>query len=274
VDGDALGGKEASVKKRLMMALAAGALVVGMVPGVAAPVAAAGKVTCQGLVATIVGTKGPDVIYGTSGPDVIAGLGGNDRINGRAGNDIICGGPGADRLIGAAGLDRLYGNDGPDRLFGGDDPDRLYGGVGDDLLAGGAGNDHLNGMAGTDRCYQGAGTGVEISCELPDTDGDGYPDHADACPTQGDEGHGLDATGCPINFKSVCEDLGGTYDAGPVSGLPGSSGTYGPVCTWTGITLAAFQSAAYSLTAVAPCPGLNEVWSLNSDPDWAGCSLS
>ncbi len=31
----------------------------------------------------------------------------------------------------------------------------------------------------------------------PDTDGDGIPDPADACPSQGDTGYGLDTTGCP-----------------------------------------------------------------------------
>jgi hypothetical protein len=269
------GGKEASVKRRLMMAFAAGALLAVMVPGVALPVAAAGKVTCHGHVATIVGTKGPDVIIGTNGRDVIAGLGGNDIIDGRGGNDLICGGAGADRVVGAAGLDVLDGNGGPDRLFGGNGPDRLFGGVGDDVLAGQAGNDHLNGLAGIDRCYQGAGNGAQVSCELPDTDGDGYADHVDACPTQGDQGHGLDATGCPINFKSVCEDLGGTYDAGPVSGLPGYSGTLGPVCTWTGMTIPEWQSAlANSLPPVAPCSSLNGTWQANFDPDWLGCASS
>jgi Ca2+-binding RTX toxin-like protein len=78
------GGKEASMKKLFVMALGVGALLAVTVPGSAMPVAAAGKVTCQGQVATIVGTKGHDVIYGTNGPDVIAGLGGNDVINGLA----------------------------------------------------------------------------------------------------------------------------------------------------------------------------------------------
>jgi hypothetical protein len=191
------------LKKRLMMALTAGALLAAMLPGMATPVAAAGKVTCQGQVATIVGTKDPDVIYGTSGPDVIAGLGGNDRISGRGGNDIICGGGGADRITGGAGLDRLYGNAGPDRLYGNAGPDRLYGGLGDDVLAGQGGNDHLNGMAGTDTCYQNAGTGPLRSCERPDSDGDGIADHADACPARGDQGWGVDTTGCPNSPVSI-----------------------------------------------------------------------
>ncbi len=32
---------------------------------------------------------------------------------------------------------------------------------------------------------------------VPDSDGDGYPDNVDTCPTQGDQGYGLDITGCP-----------------------------------------------------------------------------
>jgi Tol biopolymer transport system component len=36
----------------------------------------------------------------------------------------------------------------------------------------------------------------ETGCQ-PDTDGDGFKDYQDACITQGDEGYGLDGTGCP-----------------------------------------------------------------------------
>jgi len=131
----------------------------------AASVAAAGKVTCGGQVATTVGTRKPDLLYGTNGPDVIAGLGGDDVIIGRGGNDLICGGAGADRLVGKKGLDRLFGNAGPDRLLGGHGLDRLFGGVGNDVLLGQLGNDHLNGGPGTDRCYQGPGSGAQVSCE-------------------------------------------------------------------------------------------------------------
>ena len=44
---------------------------------------------CKGLVATIVGTSGNDVLTGTAARDVIAALGGNDRIAGLGGNDVI-----------------------------------------------------------------------------------------------------------------------------------------------------------------------------------------
>jgi Ca2+-binding RTX toxin-like protein len=70
----------------------------------------------KGLVATIAGTDGGDVLSGTPGRDVIAGLGGDDTVSGLAGDDVICGG---------AGNDKLYGREGPDLL---------YGGAGNDLL--------------------------------------------------------------------------------------------------------------------------------------------
>jgi hypothetical protein len=152
--------------RRGMVALWAGALLTSLaLTTAAAPASAAGKVTCRGKVATIVGTKRGDVIYGTRRADVIAGLGGNDVIIGRGGNDIICGGKGADRLVGKAGFDRLYGNAGPDRLFGSNGPDKLFGGAGNDRLAGQVGHDLLNGGPGSDRCYQGQGSGAELGCE-------------------------------------------------------------------------------------------------------------
>ena len=55
-------------------------------------------ITCNGVVATRVGTAGNDTIIGTSGNDVIYAFGGNDFIDGRGGDDIICGGTGDDTL--------------------------------------------------------------------------------------------------------------------------------------------------------------------------------
>ncbi|MGZ4457195.1 MAG: calcium-binding protein [Nocardioides sp.] len=84
-------------------------VVVGvLVPaGPAGPAGAGEPVTCQGRVATLVGTDGPDVLTGTDGPDVVAGLGGDDRIEGLGGADVLCGGPGADSLDGGGGDDAL-----------------------------------------------------------------------------------------------------------------------------------------------------------------------
>ncbi len=111
---------------------------------------------CNGLLATIVGTDGPDTIGGTPGPDVIHGLGGNDRIRGNGGNDIICGGSGNDRLLGGPGRDRL---------FGGAGRDVLRGGSGNDRLSGQSGNDAMNGQSGIDRCNGGSGRDTATSCE-------------------------------------------------------------------------------------------------------------
>ncbi|MGH8502498.1 MAG: choice-of-anchor Q domain-containing protein [Gammaproteobacteria bacterium] len=76
-------------------------------------------VTCQGVVATIVGTIGNDSRTGTAGPDIIHGLTGNDVIHGGGGNDIICGGGGDDRLFGEDGRDTLNGGPNFDRCNGG-----------------------------------------------------------------------------------------------------------------------------------------------------------
>ena len=100
---------------------------------------------CGGMLTTIVGTNGVDVIQGTTGDDVIDGRRGNDVIDGNGGNDIICGGPGRDRLYGGTGDDWLFGEAGKDRLFGE------------------AGHDVLNGGPLADRCRTGE---LLFSCEL------------------------------------------------------------------------------------------------------------
>lgn len=74
--------------------------------------------------ATIIGTKGNDIINGTAFDDVIYGGGGRDVIHGGDGNDEIWGGPG--------GKDWLYGDAGNDVLKGGGGQDSLYGGTGAD----------------------------------------------------------------------------------------------------------------------------------------------
>lgn len=80
---------------------------------------AAAPPTCDGRVATIVGTAAGDEIHGTSGRDVIVGRGGGDNIDGHGGNDVICGNRGNDRLEGDGGDDRLYGGRGFDDAEGG-----------------------------------------------------------------------------------------------------------------------------------------------------------
>lgn len=105
---------------------------------------------CNGRLATIVGTAGPDVITGTPGDDVIVGLAGDDRIVGGGGNDIVCGGPGHDMIDGGPGNDELRGQDGNDKIFGSAGDDYLDGATGNDDLRGHLGNDTLRGGSGDD----------------------------------------------------------------------------------------------------------------------------
>lgn len=96
--------------------------------------------TCEGRVATIVGTPGADQLTGTRRADVIVGLDGDDVIDAGGGDDLVCAGRGSDRVFGGPGADRLRGeNDrlaqdaGGSYLLG----DVLVGGGGDDVLLGG-----------------------------------------------------------------------------------------------------------------------------------------
>ena len=113
-------------------------------------VGAQAQQTCDGRVATIVGTPGDDVIVGTQGDDVIVGLGGDDQIRGRRGNDVICGGDGNDLLRGNLGDDRVFGDAGDDRIIGNRGNDFLRGGQGIDDMSGKAGDDHVQGDQGAD----------------------------------------------------------------------------------------------------------------------------
>ena len=99
---------------------------------------------CFGLVPTIRGTAGPDVLVGTNGPDVIMGLGGDDVIDGLNGDDVICGGAGNDTIRGGNGDDRLNGGFGQDTLAGDNGDDQLFGGPGaGDRVDGGRGANRL-----------------------------------------------------------------------------------------------------------------------------------
>ena len=85
---------------------------------------------CQGLVPTVPGTDGDDVLRGTDGVDVVMGLGGDDVITGANGADVICGGAGDDTLTGDNGDDVLSGGFGVDTLNGSNGSDTLIGGPG------------------------------------------------------------------------------------------------------------------------------------------------
>jgi Ca2+-binding RTX toxin-like protein len=116
---------------------------------------------CQGVVATIVGTNGPDDdLRGTNGNDVIVGRGGDDEIFGRGGRDLICGGHGNDKVHGQLGHDRIYGQGGADELYGHGGRDRIYGQEGNDKMFGHKSDDILNGGYGKRDEGQG-GIGVD-----------------------------------------------------------------------------------------------------------------
>ena len=97
---------------------------------VAVPGVAEAKATCDGLLATIEGTHGPDRIEGTDGPDVIAALGGNDLVLAKGGNDVVCDGVGRDIVKGGSGDDVFVAETTPD------ENDNYYGDTGtEDLVS-------------------------------------------------------------------------------------------------------------------------------------------
>lgn len=105
---------------------------VAFMASAAAPTDAHAFKRCAGLMASVKGTPGNDVIRGTSALDVISAGRGDDRIEGFGAGDFLCGGPGNDTLDGGEGADRLQG------------------GAGDDVLAGGGGGDVVRGQGGED----------------------------------------------------------------------------------------------------------------------------
>ena len=159
--------------------------------------------TSTGVVCTIVGTAGSDVLTGTAAANVICGLGGNDTISGLGGNDIIdggvgndvinggdgndtiLGGLGDDKLRGDAGNDAINGNVGNDTENGGDGTDALLGSDGTDVLSGDAGNDTENGGLGNDTITGGLGDDTLIGDLGNDTENGG--DGADVI--QGGDGN-------------------------------------------------------------------------------------
>ena len=114
--------------------------------GAAADLSAAGasqvaRPTCFGQRATLVGTRGDDVIVGTPQRDVVVARAGNDVVRSRGGGDVVCGGAGDDRIVDGRGGRR-------DQLFGGPGDDRLTSTGHSAFFSGGAGTDVLT-VAGT-----------------------------------------------------------------------------------------------------------------------------
>ena len=75
--------------------------------------------TCDGKVATIVGTPGLTELLGTSGDDVIVDLDGDNVVRGRGGNDTVCTGPGNDRIFLGGGADTVIDTGGRNTIEGG-----------------------------------------------------------------------------------------------------------------------------------------------------------
>ena len=132
---------------------------------------------CNGLVPTIVGTNGDDVLQGTFRDDVIVGLGGDDVIRGGSGSDVICGGDGDDvidgesqddTIFGGAGNDQIRGSSGNDTIDGGDGNDVLEGNSQNDIIHGGDGDDDING--GSDNDTLDGGNGIDVLDGLWQTD--------------------------------------------------------------------------------------------------------
>ncbi|MCP3973069.1 MAG: hypothetical protein GY720_01095 [bacterium] len=125
---------------------------------------------CNGLRATVVGTRAAESLSGNTGDDVIVGLAGNDYIEGAAGNDVICGGDGRDQVRGGEGNDVIYGDRGRDEIIGGPGNDRLFGNRGNDTLTGRRGRDRIRGGNGDDSADGGPGTDdcraeTQLRCE-------------------------------------------------------------------------------------------------------------
>lgn len=136
--------------------------------------AAASAGACAGLMPTLVGTPGNDVLV-SKRRDVIWAGPGDDVIHGRGGSDVICAGAGEDKVYGGRGVDRVYGGGGDDLIVGGQGTDHLrgnagadtilsqrgsdraIGGGGRDIVLGGAGNDRIGGGGGRDVLIGGAG---------------------------------------------------------------------------------------------------------------------
>ncbi len=77
-----------------------------MVPAVPTPTP---TLRCEGLVVTVQGTQGPDVLTGTPGRDANRGGPGNDMLSGNQGADVLRGGIGHDHLYGNRGSALLRG---------------------------------------------------------------------------------------------------------------------------------------------------------------------
>ena len=121
---------------------------------------------CNGQLATIIGTAGPETIVGTPNDDVIVAHAGNDVIVSLEGSDTVCAGDGSDLVLAGDGVDTVFGGAGNDILFGGNDGDRLIGGSGGDRILGQDGDDLIVCGPDTDLADGGPGTDFAVQCEI------------------------------------------------------------------------------------------------------------
>lgn len=141
----------------------------------AAPTCAGKRATIVSNAATIVGTKGHDVIVAGAAANKIYGMGGNDTICAGPGNDTVFAGRGSDLVFGEGGDDAIRGERGNDRLFGGADDDTIRGDRGSDRADGGDGTDVVLGDQGNDRLAGGPGPSDYLDGGAGDDSLDGGP---------------------------------------------------------------------------------------------------
>lgn len=113
--------------------------------------------TCDGKVATILGTPGPSEVRGTSGNDVIVDLDGDNTVRGRGGSDTICTGPGNDQVFAGDGADTVIDTGGRNTVRTGAGADTVGTVGGADTIELGAGNDTATDTGGANSVDAGAG---------------------------------------------------------------------------------------------------------------------
>jgi len=116
---------------------------------------------CAGVLATLEGTPGDNVLFGTPLRDVVVSFNGDDNVHTGGGADVVCAGDDDDVVLGDDGNDVVDLGRGNDLAKGLRGDDKLLGKSGNDGLIGGPGDDLANGGLGRDGCS----AETEISCE-------------------------------------------------------------------------------------------------------------
>lgn len=130
--------------------------------------AAAGRTTCLGETATIVGRDSSEFIAGTNGDDVIVARGGSDYVNAKRGDDLVCGNGGSDHLVAGPGRDELSGGGGEDTHVGGTSTALMDGGPDQDTFfpSGGSGGTILGDQGGDWLVFTDRGCAVGVAVDL------------------------------------------------------------------------------------------------------------